>query len=559
MGLFASLIQSVLERTAARDLAAFAEATKRPTDVQRALLFEILRREQSAAFGRDHRFADIRTLADFRRHLPITRYEYFEPYIERVKQGEFEAMFHRQKVLMFALTSGTTSARKFIPVTERFLRDHRRVWTAWGLHVFMSHPGLFRRAKLTFVSDDEEFRTPCGIPCGSISGLSARMQHWLVRGSYVLPPETAKIHDVHAKYYLAWRLGVQRDIGMWVSPNPSTHINLARFGERHADGIIRDVHDGTLSAEYAFPEPVVRRIAPLLKPNPARARELAAIAQRTGTLRPKDVWPTLELIGCWMGGSMAAYLRSFPTYFGDAVPRDIGLIASEARMTVTKDDNTPSGILEITSNYYEFVPADEIDSPQPTVLEAHELVEGRDYYILLTTKCGLYRYNIFDVVRCVGWHERTPMLMFLHKGSGISNLTGEKITEFQASSAVAHALAELNHRLKTYSLAPVWQQDEPYYGLFVEASDAVSNDFGRRLADAVDRHLKQANIEYATKRESERLGPVRVHLLQNGAWDEWDRHRLSTAKGTAEQYKHPCLITDLDFFKTAPLATVDHP
>ena len=58
--------------------------------------------------------------------------------------------------------------------------------------------------------------TPSGIPCGSISGLTARMQHWLVRGSYVLPPESAKIHDVETKYYLAWRLGVQREIGMSV-------------------------------------------------------------------------------------------------------------------------------------------------------------------------------------------------------------------------------------------------------------------------------------------------------------------------------------------------------
>ena len=553
MGLFSSVIQGVLERTAGRDLAAFAEAVKTPTDVQRKLLFEILRREQSTGFGRDHRFADIRTLADFRRQIPLTRYEYFEPYIERVKLGELDAMFHRQKVLMFALTSGTTSARKFIPITERFLADHRRVWTAWGLHVFMSHPDLFRLGKLTFVSDDDEFRTPAGIPCGSISGLSAKMQHWLVRGSYVLPPESAKIHDVDAKYYLAWRLGVQREIGMWVSPNPSTHLNLARFGERHAETIIRDVQNGTLSPEFPLPDAVVRRIQPQLKPNPKRARELTAIGERTGAIRPKDVWPMLELIGCWMGGSMGAYLRSFPEHFGNAVPRDIGLIASEARMTVTKDDDTPAGILEITSNFYEFVPADEIDSPRPTVLEAHELVEGCDYYILMTTNNGLYRYNIFDVVRCVGRFEQTPMLMFLNKGSGISNLTGEKLTEFQVSSAVTAALADLNHRLTSYSLAPVWQDEEPYYGLFVETSDLANGEFRERLADAVERQLHAANIEYATKRDSRRLGPVRIHALPDGTWHAWDRGRLSTAKGTAEQYKHPCLIADVDFCKTLPV------
>jgi hypothetical protein len=547
MGLFSSLVQGVLERTAARDLVAFAEAVKTPIPVQQRLLFDIVRREQPTAFGRDHGFAEIRTLADFRRRVPITRYEYFEPYIERVKQGELDAMFHRQKVLMFALTSGTTSPRKFIPITERFLADYRRVWTAWGLHVFMSHPELFRLGKLTFASDDDEFRTPSGIPCGSISGLTARMQHWLVRGSYVMPPQAAKLHDVDAKYYLAWRLGVQRQIGMWVSPNPSTHLNLARFGERHAETILRDVHNGTLCPDFPLPAALVRTVQAQLKPNPKRARELTAIAERTGSLTPKDVWPMLELIGCWTGGSMAAYLRNFPEHFGNAVTRDIGLIASEARMTVSKDDNSAAGILEITSNYYEFVPVDEIESPQPTVLEAHELIEGRDYYILLTTNNGLYRYNIFDVVRCVGSFEQTPMLVFLNKGSGISNLTGEKLTEYQVSTAVAAALAELDQRLGVYSLAPVWRGEIPYYGLFVEAGDVTRNGVREQLAEAVERQLHAANMEYAAKRATRRLDPVQVHALPDGAWRAWDEQRLSKSSGTAEQYKHPCLITDLDF------------
>lgn len=553
MGLFSSLFQAVLERTALRDLVAFGEAIKKPTEVQRQLLFKILNREQSTAFGRDHRFGDIRTIADFRRQVPISQYDYFEPYIERVKNGDLEAMFHRQKVLMFALTSGTSSARKFIPITEQFLKDHRRVWTAWGLHVFMSHPTLFRLGKLTFVSDDDEFRTPSGIPCGSISGLTAKLQHWMVRDSYILPPESAKIHDIDTKYYLAWRLGVQRPIGMWVSPNPSTHLNLARFGERHAEAIIRDVHNGTLSPDFPLPDAVRRRIQRRVKANPERGRELSAIAERTGTFRPKDVWPMLELIGCWMGGSMGAYLRNFPEYFGEAIPRDIGLIASEARMTVTKDDNSAAGVLEITSNFYEFVPVDEINSPQPTVLEAHELEEGQDYYILLTTNSGLYRYNIFDVVRCVGRHEATPMLAFLNKGSGISNLTGEKLTEFQVSSSVAAALTELQHRLTAYSLAPVWRDDAPYYGLFVEISDAPSPELRTKLAAGVERLLQHSNIEYATKRESRRLGPVRIHLLPEGAWREWDLKRLANAKGTAEQYKHPCLISDVEAHRALPV------
>ena len=43
---------------------------------------------------------------------------------------------------------------------------------------------------------------------------------------------------------------------------------------------------------------------------------------------------------------------------------------------------------------------DQIDSPQPTVLGAHELAEGKSYFILPTTSYGLYRYLVDHGVRC---------------------------------------------------------------------------------------------------------------------------------------------------------------
>ena len=58
---------------------------------------------------------------DFRRQLPILRYEDHRPYIERVRNGQIQAMFGgRQRVHMFALTSGTTDQPKYIPVTDEF-------------------------------------------------------------------------------------------------------------------------------------------------------------------------------------------------------------------------------------------------------------------------------------------------------------------------------------------------------------------------------------------------------------------------------------------------------
>lgn len=551
MSLLSLIAQAWTARGAMRDLTRYQRLAQRPRETQHDWLLAQIRREQDTAFGRDHHFHEIRTLADFRRNLPISRYEHIEPYIERVKQGETDALFHKQRVLMFALTSGTTSARKFIPVTPRVLDDYRRMWTAWGFLAYSAHPGLFGHARLTIVSDWDEFRTPSGVPCGSISGFMSQLQSWIVRRGYVLPSASGKLAHSREKHYLAWRIGMNRTIGAWVSPNPSTLLNLARFGTQHAETLLRDLHNGTVSPDFALTDAVLEAVRKELAPQPQRARALSRILERTGGLRPRDVWPELQLLGCWTGGSMRAYLRSFPEYFGAASVRDLGLIASEGRMTIPIGDGTPSGVLEIVTGFFEFVPVAEIDSPTPTVLEAHELQEGGEYFILLTTASGLYRYNIWDVVRCTGWYERTPLLEFLHKGSSIANVTGEKLTEHQASAAVAAVLAQRNWQFHTFSLAPCWDDDQPYYGLFVERSELPSER--AEFIAALDRELQQANIEYAVKRDSQRLGPVRWQILPEGTWAGWDHERLLKSGGTAEQYKHPCLIPSLEFRDTMPV------
>src|SRR5439155_10609032 len=204
----------------------------------------------------------------------------------------------------------------------------------------------------------------------------------------------------------------------------------------------------------------------------------------------------------------------------------------------------------ITTHYFEFIPEDQIRSPNPTVLEAHELEEGKTYYILLTSKYGLYRYNIFDVVRVTGFHNRTPLIEFLSKGAHFANITGEKVSEYHVSGAMTDVLAKLNLTLTSYSLAPCWHDEQPYYGLFVERGDLANREQGLRLAEALDRRLQEVNIEYASKRESLRLGRIRLQLLADRSWQEWDRQRLLKTGGTLEQYKHPCLIADPKFRET---------
>src|SRR3954447_17301510 len=89
---------------------AFLRQTMVTDQVQRALLLSRIERHADSQFGRDHHFHEIKTVADFRRRVPVRGYDGIEPYIERVRQGDLGALFGRgTEVLMFAMTSGTTN------------------------------------------------------------------------------------------------------------------------------------------------------------------------------------------------------------------------------------------------------------------------------------------------------------------------------------------------------------------------------------------------------------------------------------------------------------------
>jgi len=488
--------------------------------------------------------------ADFRRRVPVAGYDRHEPYIDKVRQGDTSALFGAgTEVLMFALTSGTTNRPKTIPVTREALRNYRDGWTIWGIQAFDAHPAIIDSGLmpiLQLASDWRESFTPAGIPCGAITGLTAHMQNPLIRITYCMPPAASNIKDVESKYYVALRLSAYRDVGATIAANPSTVLAIARLGDREKATLIRDLADGTVDPKWTIPDAVRQAIRPRTRWKRKRAaRRLEAIVNRTGRLLPKDYWPGLQFLANWTGGTMGAYLRGYPEYFGERPVRDIGLIASEGRFTIPIADGTAAGVLDIRHHYFEFIPEDQGDREDPEVVEAVDLIEGRRYFLVPTTAGGLYRYMIHDLVRCVGFEGKAPLIEFLSKGAHFSSLTGEKLSEYQVVAAVNAAQRSLGVRLAAFLVLPSWG-DPPYYNLLVEEADIPDDPAAARLAAEVEEQLRRGNLEYENKRSTLRLGPIRPMRIPAGSWADFQRRRLARSGGTVEQYKQPCLLSDLD-------------
>ena len=88
------------------------------------------------------------------------------------------------------------------------------------------------------------------------------------------------------------------------------------------------------------------------------------------------------------------HARALLDSFGEGALRDLGLRATEGTFSIPLTDGVADGVLALHSNFYEFIPIDEIDQESPTTLRAHELTLGAQYYLVITTFGGLYRYDM---------------------------------------------------------------------------------------------------------------------------------------------------------------------
>ena len=529
----------------------FDRAAAEPEGAQAAVLRALLRRNARTAFGREHGFDAIRTVAEYRRAVPLRDYEALRPYVRRIVEGE-AAVLTAEPVTAFASTSGTTAEPKLVPVTAAWLARMAALLRLWMLGAQRDHPRLLRRAPLTIVSPAIEGCTPRGVPVGALSGLLHRSLPAAVRRAQAVPYAAHLIADADARAFVLLRLGLPRAVSVIGTPNATTLVRLAQVARRQADSLLRAIHDGTLGIPWpAFHEEpgldgqaARRALAARLEADPARARALDAAARARGALRLQDAWPELALIGCWLGGTAGHHTRRLGEDYGGVPLRDLGLVASEGRVTLPLADGTAAGPPALDAGFFEFIPEEAMETRDPPVLLAHELEVGRRYGVVLSGANGLYRYDLNDVVEVQGRHHRAPLLAFVRKGRDMTSITGEKLHVNHVRDAVRQAEDAARVEVWQYRLIP--DVDACRYDLLVEPGEAGLDAIGAEaFARAFDEGLGRVNAEYGAKRRTRRLGAPRLAVMRPG-WAE-RQCRAEFAQGRRDvQHKWRALVVDWD-------------
>jgi hypothetical protein len=180
-----------------------------------------------------------------------------------------------------------------------------------------------------------------------------------------------------------------------------------------------------------------------------------------------------------------------------------------------------SGLPTFDTHFFEFAEREAWDAGDHRSVTLDRIRKGRDYYLIVTTPSGLYRYFINDVVKVTGFLRATPLLQFVQKGKGVTNITGEKLYEAQALQAVRDAMAAAGRTARFVMMLA--DEEACLYRLYAEAEPGPALD-AAAFAHAVDARLAAINLEYAAKRESNRLAVLQARWLRSGAGEAFKQH-----------------------------------
>lgn len=515
---------------------------------QEASLLALLGRNRDTVFGREHRFAEIDGFERFRAQVPVRSYDDFEPYIRRMLAGESDVLV-AGRPFFFAQTSGTTGAAKYIPVTREYLEEYRRPRRIWMRQVMQAFPGLVKGKILGMHSPKIEGRTESGVPYGSITvAFSGSPEDAKLKvrdlGYDPSPRRLFLLPDFEARYYAVLRLAAQENLSLVGTINPSTMVLLAKKLDAHAEALAADLVSGGMRGVESLPEPLQSEVKRRLRVNLEAAERIRSSKLRHGRVIATELWPELRGLLSWKGGSAPFYLRQMADWFPGLQIMDYGYIATEGGFSIPMSPDGSRGVVAVTGHVLEFVPEEAAASGrfEPALL-ADELEIGESYRVIVTGSHGLYRYDINDVVRCVGRYANCAEIEFLHKGGNMLSITGEKVGESHVVTAFDRAVAESGLALAGFSVS-LELSDPPRYVFAVEPRGTPSEAELLAFRDRADQALQAANLEYGAKRSSGRLGRPVLFELVPGAFDDERKRRV--AEGAPDSHvKPPHLVRDL--------------
>ena len=469
--------------------------------LQLSVLRRLLSKASDTQWGHQHAYSSTLSYQQFTQQTPINTYDDLKGYIDEMRQGKADLLWPG-KVKWYAKSSGTTNDKsKFIPVSKD------------GLH---------------------NIHYAGGTDCVA----------WYLRNnpeSKLFDGKALILGGSHAPNYNQ-KNSLVGDLSAILIENISPLVNLVRT-PRKKTALLSDFE---IKRTRIAQEAIKKNVTNLSGVPSWMMSVLNRVLEISGAKNICEVWPNLEV---FFHGGVA--FTPYKEQYQHLIPSE-GMHymetynASEGFFGLQDDPTDPAMSLMIDYGiFYEFIPTDEIDNEHPTVLPLWDVEIGKNYAMVISTSCGLWRYLIGDTIK---FTQKDPYKFIITgRTKFFINAFGEELIVDNAEKGLAEACAQTGAQVQEYTAAPVFMDEHGKcrHQWLIEFSKEPEDI--NAFAQILDQALQKINSDYEAKRYKDiTLQHLEIIDARPNLFNDWlkmrgklgGQHkvpRLSNTRDTIEQ------------------------
>ena len=444
--------------------------------MQAEVLDYLVARGKNTEYGRNHLFGTIKGYEDFAQNIPVNTYEELKEDIDRMRHGESNVLWPGQ-VKWYAKSSGTTNDKsKFIPVSADGLKQiHYQGGKDVVAFYLENNPAsrvLDGKALILGGSHSPNYNLTDSL-VGDLSAILIENINPLANLIRVPKKQTALLSDFEVK----------RD-------------RIAHETLRSNVTNLSGVPSWMLSV-------------------------LVRVMELSGKQHLEEVWPNIEVF--FHGGiAFTPYREQYKKLITKSSMHYMETYnASEGFFGIQNDLSDPAMLLMLDYGvFYEFIPMDEYGSDNPTVVPLAGVEVGKNYAMVISTSCGLWRYVIGDTV---SFTSKNPYkFVITGRTKYFINAFGEEVIMDNAEKSLDAACKQTGAEVLEYTAAPVFMDDK------ARCRHQWLREFSKEPADMnefaylLDAKLQSINSDYEAKRFHDiTLQQLEVVKAKPGLFSEW--------------------------------------
>lgn len=544
-------------------LAEIEHFTKDPLKAQKSTLKKILSRNKNCEIGRKYNFKDIKSIEEFQQKVPLSTYEDYEPYVERMIHKKEKNLMFSGPNIRYCSSSGSVGKPKILPKGIKDLWNMQCIGfsctVATAAHYLKKVKGIKLPAQmgplvLILTGHPLEDGKMCnGAGQVPLTYLKAITPFFCTSPTSLLYPEHEELIDTS---YLQLRFALENSKVSYIGSLVITLVTtMFDYLEENWEMLCDDIEKGIINPNIKITPELYAEYSKKFKPNPARAAELRREFEKgfETPIAPR-IWPKLTWAYGMVGSNLKVYVEKLRKSIGNDIPiHNMGFAAAEGFFSMATELDVHDGVLLPHCLFFEFLPVDDdeegaAEDAKPLLI--NELEVGKKYEIVVSNFSGLYRYRMEDVVEVTRMHNNTPMIEFLYRRNLGMNIANEKTTTQMVDFAAKQTAEEMGNEFVGHSMYADYSTNPPRYCMLAEPVKPVSEEDRQKYIDILDEKFKEFNEKYFKYRRWGMINRPEILFLKPKTY--WEYRESLREKGRVLNQIKPVTILNskerCDFF-----------